>query len=120
MGRDEKPHRAQACLPAMPHPRVMSEGTDIAAAYRRCEASTPARAGNFYYGIRLLPAPKRRAMCAVYAFARRVDDIGDGELEPAQKLDRLQEQARALDQLAHRTPAAAGPVAPRTAGSPAC
>src|SRR5947209_18634801 len=90
MGRDEKPHRAQACLPAMPHPRVMSEGTDIAAAYRRCEAITRTRAGNFYYGIRLLPAPKRRAMCAVYAFARRVDDIGDGEETSARKLELLQ------------------------------
>ncbi len=54
--------------------------------YRACEALTRARAGNFYYGIRLLPAAKRRAMCAVYAFARRVDDIGDGEQEPARKL----------------------------------
>ena len=69
------------------------------AAYRRCEAITRARAGNFYYGIRLLPAPKRRAMCAVYAFARRVDDIGDGDLQPAQKLRRLDEQARAIDAL---------------------
>jgi phytoene synthase len=47
-------------------------------AYRVCERITRARAGNFYYGIRLLPVAKRRAMCAVYAFARRVDDIGDG------------------------------------------
>lgn len=54
--------------------------------YRACEALTRARAGNFYYGIRLLPAPKRRAMCAVYAFARRVDDIGDGDEPPERKL----------------------------------
>jgi 15-cis-phytoene synthase len=70
-----------------------------AEAYRRCEAITRTRAANFYYGIRLLPAPKRRAMCAVYAFARRVDDIGDGGLEPQQKLVRLEEQARALERL---------------------
>jgi phytoene synthase len=54
--------------------------------YRACEALTRARAGNFYYGIRLLPVPKRRAMCAVYAFARRVDDIGDGNEPPERKL----------------------------------
>ena len=51
---------------------------------RRCERITRAEAANFYYGIRLLPRPKRWAMSAVYAFARRVDDIGDdGELAPA-------------------------------------
>jgi phytoene synthase len=63
-------------------------------AYRSCEAVTRARAGNFYYGIRLLPAPKRRAMCAVYAFARRIDDIGDGQDGPDHKLALL-EEARA-------------------------
>src|SRR5437588_9093486 len=62
----------------------------IAEAYRSCEALTRARAGNFYYGIRLLPAAKRHAMCAVYAFARRVDDIGDGDDAPMRKLDLLQ------------------------------
>jgi len=61
------------------------------AAYRRCESITRARAANFYYGIRLLPHDRRRGMCAVYAFARRVDDIGDGTLEPGEKLRRLAE-----------------------------
>jgi phytoene synthase len=65
-------------------------------AYRQCESLTRAAAGNFYYGIRLLPAPKRRAMCAVYAYARRVDDIGDGELAPKEKLRRLDTVERAL------------------------
>jgi phytoene synthase len=46
-------------------------------AYRECERITRAQAANFFYGIRLLPRPKREAMSAVYAFARRVDDIGD-------------------------------------------
>jgi 15-cis-phytoene synthase len=50
-------------------------------AYRRCEEITRAEAANFYFGIRLLPRYKRQAMCAVYAFARRVDDIGDSTLE---------------------------------------
>lgn len=54
--------------------------------YRFCEAVTKARAANFYYGIRLLPAPKRRAMCTVYAFARRVDDVSDGDETPERKL----------------------------------
>jgi phytoene synthase len=83
--------------------RSMSASARVAEAYKHCEAITRARAGNFYYGIRLLPAPKRRAMCAVYAFARRVDDIGDGELESEQKRHELDQQARALQQLARAT-----------------
>jgi squalene synthase HpnD len=65
-------------------------------AYRRCESITRAQAGNFYYGIRLLPHDRRRAMCAVYAFARRVDDIGDGGSEHEEKLRLLDREARAL------------------------
>jgi phytoene synthase len=67
--------------------------------YRACETITRATAANFYYGIRLLAPPRRRAMCAVYAFARRVDDIGDGTLARAEKLLRLDAQARALTAL---------------------
>ncbi len=97
----------------------MSDAANTAAAYGRCEAITRARAANFYYGIRLLPAPKRAAMCAVYAFARRVDDIGDGQLEREQKLDQLQAQARALDQLALGARGAASAAMAREGGSPA-
>lgn len=66
--------------------RAAASGRALEAAYRSCEALTRARAANFYYGIRLLPAPKRRAMCAVYAFARRVDDIGDADGPADRKL----------------------------------
>ena len=53
---------------------------DAAAAYAHCEHITRTQAGNFYWGIRLLPGPKRQALCAVYALAREIDDIGDGDL----------------------------------------
>ncbi len=66
---------------------------DIEAAYRECEQITWSQARNFAYGIRLLPAAKRHALSAVYAFARRVDDIGDGTLPASEKLAQL-EQAR--------------------------
>ncbi len=49
----------------------------VSLAYKHCERVTHARARNFYYGIRLLPPRKRAAMCALYAMARRVDDVGD-------------------------------------------
>lgn len=55
-------------------------------AYRECEQTTRREAANFFYGIRLLPADKRRAMSAVYALARQVDDIGDGTLPADDKL----------------------------------
>ncbi len=58
-------------------------------AYAHCENVTRSRAANFYYGIRLLPPDRRRGLCAVYAMARRVDDIGDGGLDDDGKLARL-------------------------------
>jgi phytoene synthase len=66
---------------------------NVADAYARCEQITWEQARNFAYGIRLLPAEQRRALAAVYAFARRIDDIGDGELPAAEKSAGL-EQAR--------------------------
>jgi phytoene synthase len=53
-------------------------------------------AANFFYGIRLLPADKRRAMSAVYAYARRVDDIGDGALPTDRKVEDLAAIRRSL------------------------
>ena len=64
---------------------------EVEHAYLRCEQITRHAAANFYYGIRLLPRPKRQAMCAIYAFARRVDDVGDGGGEPRTKLATLAE-----------------------------
>ncbi|MFD4585217.1 presqualene diphosphate synthase HpnD [Streptomyces sp. NPDC087659] len=62
----------------------------VRAAYSYCEAVTGTQARNFAYGIRLLPADKRQAMSALYAFSRRVDDIGDGLLGESAKRDRLE------------------------------
>ncbi|GII87916.1 squalene synthase HpnD [Sphaerisporangium siamense] len=68
----------------------------VALAYRRCERIVRVQARNFSYGIRLLPAPKRRALSAVYAFARRIDDIGDADGPAAERLARLSEARAAL------------------------
>jgi phytoene synthase len=59
-------------------------------AYAQCEQITWEQARNFAYGIRLLPQDKRRALAAVYAFARRIDDIGDGDLPAAEKSAQLE------------------------------
>lgn len=72
----------------------------VRVAYRRCEQITRQQAKNFSYGIALLPGPKRRALSAVYAFARRIDDIGDGAMSPEDKitaLERARAQINALD-----------------------
>jgi phytoene synthase len=60
------------------------------AAYEWCEGVTRREAKNFAYGIRLLRKPERQAMSAVYALARRIDDIGDGDAAPEEKLSGLQ------------------------------
>ena len=69
-------------------------------AYRRCEEITRVEARNFSYGIRLLPKPKRQAMSALYAMARRIDDVGDGPLPPDEKLARLAGLRADIDALA--------------------
>jgi 15-cis-phytoene synthase len=86
---------------------------DVAAAYRHCEEITWSQARNFSYGIRLLPAEKRGALAAVYAFARRIDDIGDGTLPAADKLTALA-AARASIMAVAGGSAPAGPGTPGT------
>jgi phytoene synthase len=51
-------------------------------AYAFCRAIAQREAKNFYYSFRVLPEHKRNAMCAVYAFMRRADDISDDETLP--------------------------------------
>jgi phytoene synthase len=72
---------------------------DIAAAYQQCEHITRTEARNFSYGIRLLPGPKRGALSAVYAFARRVDDIGDSQASDEVRLAGLAAVRTALHQV---------------------
>ncbi|MFE9356067.1 phytoene/squalene synthase family protein [Streptomyces olivaceoviridis] len=71
------------------HDHSRARTDEVRAAYRHCEEVTRDEAKNFSYGLRLLPGPKRRAMSAIYALARRVDDIGDGDLETRRKTELL-------------------------------
>ena len=50
-----------------------------AAAYQFCRDVARREAKNFYWAFRVLPRFKSDAMCAVYAFMRRADDISDDE-----------------------------------------
>jgi 15-cis-phytoene synthase len=89
------------------------DAMDVAAAYRHCEEITWSQARNFSYGIRLLPPDKRRALAAVYAFARRIDDIGDGTMPAADKLTALA-AARASIMVVARGGVPASPGTPGT------
>jgi len=79
---------------------AMMPALEVEHAYRGCEQITRREAANFFYGIRLLPRAKRQAMSAVYAFARRVDDIGDGDLDHQTKLAALAAERAKLAELA--------------------
>jgi 15-cis-phytoene synthase len=75
-----------------------------ARAYATCEAITRTQARNFHYGIRLLPPERRAALCAVYALARRVDDLGDEHGETAAKQAALADLRGRLAALQGTTP----------------
>jgi 15-cis-phytoene synthase len=68
-------------------------------AYAEVERLTRKRARNFAYGIMVLPREKRRAIAAIYAFARRVDDTADGDLP----LDEKRAQLTALNDALQQT-----------------
>jgi phytoene synthase len=90
----------------------VSAAISTAEAYGRCEAITRSEAANFYYGIRLLSGERRRAMCAAYAFARRIDDIGDGALAHERKRELLDEAGAQLAELERTGSAVVAPDDP--------
>jgi squalene synthase HpnC/squalene synthase HpnD len=57
----------------------------VAASYDECKCVARESASNFYYAFYLLPEPKRRALCALYAFMRLVDDAADEPGDVASK-----------------------------------
>ncbi len=85
---------------------------DLTEAYRECERITWTQARNFAYGIRLLPAAKRRGLAVIYAFARRIDDIGDGTLPPEEKIAALEQARRQVLDLSQHGAGQQGPDDP--------
>jgi 15-cis-phytoene synthase len=63
-----------------------------AEAYAVCRTIAQREAKNFYYSFRVLPVHKRNAMCAVYAFMRRADDISDDESLPVAERRKVMSQ----------------------------
>lgn len=64
-------------------------------AYEHCRAVAKREAKNFYFAFLALPPHKRDAMCAMYAFMRRADDIADDESLPVAERRKLMVQWRA-------------------------
>jgi len=69
---------------------VSQHPLQLRAAYSVCRHIARSAAKNFYYGFLLLPAHKRDALSAVYAFMRRADDISDDpSIPPEQRREKL-------------------------------
>jgi 15-cis-phytoene synthase len=82
--------------------QVSATPPQLAVAYSVCRHIARSSAKNFYYAFLVLPRHKRQALCAVYAFMRRCDDIADDVSVPVgERRNRL---AMALDAL-HRAQA---------------
>ena len=58
---------------------IEAPASSTAAAYAYCRAIAKREAKNFYWAFRVLPQHKSDAMCAVYAFMRKADDLSDDE-----------------------------------------
>ena len=71
-------------------------------AYADALRITRREARNFAWGIMVLPRPKRQAVAALYAFARRVDDIADhASMPPEERRARLEACLESLETLPH-------------------
>ena len=72
--------------------------------YRYCRQLTQKSAKNFYYSFLVMPPAKRLAMCAIYAFMRRSDDIADDAASPAAALDGLRQWRQQLEKAFNQEP----------------
>jgi len=72
---------------------------DLESAYETCRTITKREAKNFYYAFLTLPAAKRRAIYAAYAFCRHCDDSVDEETSTDAKLKALTELHANLDNI---------------------
>jgi 15-cis-phytoene synthase len=57
----------------------MTHAITLDEAYATCRAIAKREAKNFYYAFVALPEPRRNAICAIYAFMRKADDLSDDE-----------------------------------------
>ncbi len=60
-------------------PSPATAQVSLDAAYAECRSIARREAKNFYYAFVALPRPRRNAICAIYAFMRKADDLADDE-----------------------------------------
>ncbi len=71
--------------------------SDLRASYAFCVELSRREARNFYYSFLVLPTERRRAMCALYSFLRRTDDLADQPGPASEKARELADWRRSLD-----------------------
>ena len=72
--------------------------SELRSSYAFCAELSRREAKNFYSSFLVLPPARRRAMCALYAFLRRTDDLADAPGQPEQKAPALEAWRRGLDE----------------------
>lgn len=82
--------------------------------YRQCQHIARRTGKNFYYSFLVMPQHKRAAMCAIYAFMRRSDDIADGAANPALATEGLRQWRATVDAALTRNEAS-DPILPALA-----
>ncbi len=75
----------------------MTKDRVLEESYRFCAAVARREARNFYAAFRLLPASRRRSMCALYAFLRHTDDLADEPGSAPAKAQALDAWRQALE-----------------------
>ena len=76
-----------------------ADATDVEASFAACSEDVRSRARNFWYGLRLLPPDRFRALCAIYSWMRRADDIADEDAPGVT----VEVRRRVLDEFRART-----------------
>lgn len=71
--------------------------TDLETSYAFCRDVARSRARNFYYSFVLLPKAQRNAICAIYAFMRRCDDLSDDPAEGVAPQDAIEAWRREME-----------------------
>ena len=69
-----------------------------------CQDRTSQSGSSFYYSFLFLPSDQRRAITALYAFCREVDDVVDETADPAYARTQLQGWREEIGRLFHGAP----------------
>jgi phytoene synthase len=63
----------------------LTDAPQLSEAYAVCRSIAKREAKNFYFAFLALPPDRKNAICAVYAFMRKADDLADDESLPRQE-----------------------------------